>query len=203
MIKPYVNESSKCALLLDICNNIFLDQVNNEPTTISGATKNIFDLVFDSHPNFIENCRVSGGLSDHLMLCFSLNFKPKICKKQPRKIFLYGKGDMTSSRSDLNAFQSTFFFANPDQHTVQENWDLFKSNVTGLMDRPIPSKMSRSNSKPWITRELRRKSKKKQKLFNKAKSTGRASDWSEFHKCQKQLQKKLGIPEQYVQWPWW
>ena len=120
MVKPYANESSKCALLLDICNDNLLDQMNNEPTRISGATKNILDLVLTSHSNFIENCRVSGGLiSDHLMVCFSLNFKPKFCKKQPRKIFLYGKGDITSLRSDLNAFKA-FFSANPDQHTVQE-----------------------------------------------------------------------------------
>ena len=37
-VKPYANESSKCAALLDVCNEFFLDQAVTEPTRISDAT---------------------------------------------------------------------------------------------------------------------------------------------------------------------
>lgn len=83
-VKPYANESSKCSLLLDICNEHFLDQTVTEPTRIADATQNILDLVLTSHSNFIETCSVTDGISDHLMVCFTLNLKPKANKKQPR-----------------------------------------------------------------------------------------------------------------------
>ncbi len=48
------DESSKCSLLLEICNDHFLDQTVKEPTRISDAAHNILDLVLTSHSNFIE-----------------------------------------------------------------------------------------------------------------------------------------------------
>ena len=80
-VKPYAIEPAKCFLLLDICNEYFLDQMVTEPTRISGATKNILDLVLTSHPHFIDSCKVVAGLSDHEAVCFTINSKPKIKKK--------------------------------------------------------------------------------------------------------------------------
>jgi hypothetical protein len=191
VVKPYAIEPSKCSLLLNICNDHFLDQSVKKPTRIVDKARNILDLVLTTHSNFVEDCDVTGGISDHLMPIFTLNLKPKYNKKQPRKVFLYSKADKTSLHSDMAAFQTSFFNNSPDQHTVQENWDLFKNEITNLMNKHIPSKMTKpTQSKPWITREIRRQSKKKQRLFNRAKSTQKASDWAAFKAYQKQLQKK-------------
>ena len=186
-----LSRHTPCIITPYMCNEYFLDQTVKKPTRISGATRNILDLVLTSHTNFVENCDVIDGLSDHLMVSFTVNFKPRMSKKQPRKIYLYSKGDMTSLRSDIADFQASFFNSNPDQQSVQDNWDAFKFELNHLVDKHILSKMSRANqSKPWITGEVRRLSKKKQRLYNRAKSTQKASDWENHRSFQKEVQKK-------------
>ena len=55
---------------------------------------------------------------------------------------------------------------------------MFTDNVKRAMDNHIPSKLSSSSHKsPWITREVRRMSKKKQRLYNKAKKSQTEQDW--------------------------
>ena len=82
-VKPYPIEGPKCSALLDICNDNFLDQMVTKPTRISGATKNILDLVLTTHPGFISNCSVSAGISDHEVADFCVNLKPRFNKKVP------------------------------------------------------------------------------------------------------------------------
>ena len=60
------------------------------------------------------------------------------------------------------------------------------------MDQHIPSKMSKSfPSKPWITNEIRREAKKKQRLYNKATISQKSKDWENYKSYQKALQKKV------------
>ena len=60
------------------------------------------------------------------------------------------------------------------------------------MEKYIPSKISSSkHTDPWITRDVRRMSKKKQRLYNKAKASQKPSDWKEFKDYRKSTQKKV------------
>ena len=112
-VKPYARESAKCASFLDLCNEFFLDQLVTEPTRMSEGTKNILDLVLTTHPNFIEWCKVVPGLSDYEAVTFSLNFKPKVNKEVPKKVFMFGKADMSSMKSDMEDFQQSFLSDDP------------------------------------------------------------------------------------------
>ena len=119
-----------------------------------------------------------------------LSEKLLLSKEKLRKVFLYSKGDMSSMRCNWHTFQNSFLSGDPDLHSVQENWDSFKPELTAL-NQHIPSKMSRSNpSKSWITRDVWRQARKKQKLYNKAKSSQKASDWMEYKNQQKQMHNK-------------
>ena len=69
---------------------------------------------------------------------------------------------------------------------------MFKDTVTSLMDQHIPSKMSKANqSKSWITNDIRRKARKKQRMYNKAVHSQKSKDWEEYKLYQKDLQKKV------------
>lgn len=189
VVKPYATEATKCALLLDICNDFFLDQLVTEPTRISGNTKNILDLVLTSHPGHITNCEVTAGISDHDAVTFLLNSTPKRTKKMPRKIYLFSKANIPNLQSAIDTWQQDFLSSNPGSRSVQENWDIFKSKITLFMENHIPSKMSKpNNSSPWITNQIRKKIKRKQKLYNKAKQSG---DWGPFRDYQKSLRKEI------------
>ena len=59
-----------------------------------------------------------------------MGLKPKSNKKVPRKIFMYSKTDTDSFSADLLDFQRCFFSGHPDQLSVQENWDMFRTKST-------------------------------------------------------------------------
>ena len=51
-------------------------------------------------------------------------------------------------------------------------WDYFKTKCTDIMQECIPSKTTSTRiTKPWITKDLRTLSRRKQKLYNRAKLT--------------------------------
>ena len=60
------------------------------------------------------------------------------------------------------------------------------------MDYCIPCKFTTSRyNLPWFSRGLRRQTRVKQKLYNKAKKSGKEIDWSKFKMARKQFSKNL------------
>ena len=88
-------------------------------------------------------------------------------------MYLYQKGDYESMRKDTLEFaKEKYFNGHSDTRSVQENFDLLTSFIQDSADKHIPSKNSRSvSSIPWITPEIRRKIRRKNKTHAKAKKT--------------------------------
>ena len=71
---------------------------------------------------------------------------------------------------------------------VQENFDLLTSFIQDSADKHIPSKTSRSvSSIPWITPEIRRKIRRKNKTHAKAKKTGSSKLRSKFETLRREI----------------
>lgn len=45
------------------------------------------DLAFFSHPNTIQACHMTAGMSDHDAVLFKVDMSPKYTPKQPHKIY--------------------------------------------------------------------------------------------------------------------
>ena len=100
-------------------------------------------------------------------------FTPPPIKKSRRKVYLYQKGDYESMRKDTLEFaKEKYFNGHSDTRSVQVNFDLLTSFIQDSADKHIPSKTSRSiSSIPWITSEIRRKIRRKNKTHAKTKKT--------------------------------
>ena len=85
-------------------------------------------------------------------------------------MYLYQKGDYESMRKDMLEFaKEKYFSGHSDTRSVQ-NFDLLTSFIQDSEDKYIPLKTSRSvSSIPWITPEIRRKIRRKNKTHAKAK----------------------------------
>ena len=71
---------------------------------------------------------------------------------------------------------------------VQENFDLLTSFIQDSADKHITSKTSRSiSSIPWITPEIRRKIRRKNKTHAKAKTTGSSKLRSKFETLRREI----------------
>ena len=92
-------------------------------------------------------------------------------KKPRRKVYLYQKGDYESMRKDVFEFaKEKYFNGYPDTRSVKENFNLITSFIQDSADKHIPSKTSRTvSSVPWITSEIRRKIRRRNKTHAKAK----------------------------------
>ena len=104
-------------------------------------------------------------------------------------MYLYQKGDYESMRKDTLEFaKEKYFNGHSDTRSVQENFDLLTSFIQDSVDKHIPSKTSRSvSSIPWITPEIRRKIRRKNKTHAKAKKSGSSRLRSKFETLRREI----------------
>ena len=158
---------SEGQMLIDIMNDHGLEQM----VPFSTREKNILDLILTTLPGQFQDVYSPDKLSDHEIVSGTLKiFSPPI-KKPRRKVYLYQKGDYESMKKDTLEFaKEKYFNGHSDTRSVQETFDLLTSFIQDSADKHIPSKNSRSvSSIPWITPEIRRKIRRRNKTHAKAK----------------------------------
>ena len=176
---------SEGQILIDIMNDHGLEQMVHFPT----REKNTLDLILTTLPGQFQDVHSPDKLSDHDIVSGTLKmFIPPI-KKPRRKVYLYQKGDYESMRKDTLQFaKEKYFNGHSDTRSVQENFDLLTSFIQDTADKHIPSKTSRSvSSIPWITPEIRRKIRRKNKTHAKAKKTGSSKLRSKFETLRREI----------------
>ena len=104
-------------------------------------------------------------------------------------MYLYQKGDYESMRKDTLKFAKEKYFSGHSHiRLVQENFDLLTSSIQDSADKHIPSKTSKSvSSIPWITPEIRRKIRRKNKTHAKAKKTCSSKLRSKFETLRREI----------------
>ena len=166
-----------------------LDQIVKEPT----RKDRILDLIFTSIPDLVEKCKVAPGISDHDgMPVADIGLHPQQNTKAPRSVPLYNKADWEKIQSDLSEAEETFFQNSPAENTVTENWLFLKDCIQTTIKKNIPHKTIKGKqTPPWITRDIRREMKRKQRAYNKARKSNNERDWANFRKRRKGLQQNI------------
>ena len=184
--KPMKNHSEK---LLDNMLEANLEQVNNLPT----RKDNILELFFTSNPELIQTCETIPGISDHdHMLHIRANLKIKLNPKKARKIHLFKKADWNKIRTYLKEEWDIRFYNHFPNENTDTNWSIFKQVILDAIDLFIPSKqISAKYRPPWLTSEINKMIRKKQRCYNRAKNTNLEKDWTIFRETRKCIQKAL------------
>ena len=150
--------------------------------------KNTLDLILTTLSGQFQDVHFPDKLSDHDFVSGTLKiFVPPI-RKPRRKVYLYQKGDYECMRKDkLDFAKEKYFNGHSNTRSVQENFDLLTFFIQDSADKHISLKTSRSvSSVPWITHEIRRKSRRKQ-THAKAKKTGRSKLRSKFETLRREI----------------
>ena len=140
--------------------------MNNSTRIDSG---NILDRILTSNPSIIVNTHTTPGMSDHEAVTFNVNLNPVRNRKPPHKIFQYKSANWDKLKDDINQLTTTYFHRNPNSRDINENWNFFRNNLTSLVDRNIPSRNTKAHL-PWITREIIRMQRKRNKSHKKSKT---------------------------------
>ena len=186
----YSSHSPASDRLLEIIDDHDLSQHVKEPTRRDSSSQNILDLILSNNSNIIENVKVVPGISDHDIVLFSVNTLCRRKKNVKRKIFIRKKADSTRIKNELESLSS--HMAARRFNSIDEKWNCFEVNIHRIMDSCIPTKLTTSRyNLPWFNRSLRRLARGKQRLYNKAKKSGKQDDWNAFRKARKQMKKSL------------
>ena len=165
-----------------------LSQMNHSPT----RGENNLDLIFTSHPALVKNTKVTPGISDHDIVVMDIDLKAQTRKTKPRKVYLYKRGNLDGLKDNLTQSVTDFMTKNPQDHSVEDNWSLFKDMIISAMDRFIPSRQTKTrHSLPWITPKIKRGIRRRQRLYNKAKKGGTETSWREYKQCKHNIQTSI------------
>ena len=129
------------------------------------------DLLLTSLPGQFQDIHSPDKLSDHDISAGTLKVVIPPINKPRRKVYLYQKDDYESMRKDEFEFAKEKYFSGyPDTRLVQVIFNLITSFIQDSAEKHIPSKTTRTvSSVPWITSEIRRKIRRRNKTHAKAK----------------------------------
>ncbi len=142
-------------------------------------------------PSLIKSQNVIPGISDHEMVVVDSDIRPVFNPPKPRKIYSYQKADWDKMKDEMREFNRRYL-KKCDQRSVDQNWSNLRDQLHHLLDKYVPSKLkSTRQNLPWLTPELRRLTKKKQRMYNKARKSKKAADWDLYKRFKKHLQNKI------------
>ena len=162
----------------------------NHPTRIESG--NILDLILTSNPSIITNTHTTPGVSDHEAVTFEVNLNPIRNRKPPHKVFKYKSADWYKLKNEISKLTDEYFDSDPNSQDINTNWTFFRYNLTTLMNNTIPHCNTKAKTHlPWISRELIRMQRRRNKSHKKAKQTGLNKHWEQFRELRRQTTKAL------------
>ena len=183
--------------MISVTSDHGLTQLQREPTKLDS----LLDLFFTNKPSLVSSLDNIPGIftaDEHEALVADTTLRAQTVKSVPRKIQQWGKAVWSKIRSDTQAF-ATRFCDGAGDWSMDKQWDEIERHLADVIKKHVPSKISKTRTdQPWITTELRRKCRKKQRLYNKwkrLKAKGKPCDrarktYKNYHKSTNQhLQK--------------
>ena len=154
--------------------------------------KTLLDLFFTTNPTLLRSSVSAPGIADHDIVVTDIDTKPVLLKQQKRKCFVFAKANWQglneSISSDLaNIVQSMISQGKP----IDDVWTCFKTTLLLKVENFVPSKMKGGRSKiPWLTKDIKRVLRKKQRLYKQAKNTNSWSNYRHFQReCKRSIRK--------------
>ena len=124
------------------------------------------------------------------MVLMEVNLACRREKPIRRKIYMRKRADTTRIKTELRDFANDL--KEIKNESVDAKWIMFQERLTGIMYSCMPHKFTTTRyNLPWFNHSLRRQTRRKQRLYNREKKSGRQSDWNKFKVVRKQLHKNF------------
>ena len=158
------------------------------------ACDNTNDLIFATNVDLVSDIQKCVGLSEHLMIRFSLMtdyVKPVV---PPREIYLYSKANYDG----LNSFFMRDVWGPVLTEDVDEGWEHFLEIYRQGIARFVPkveAKPHFNNSKPWIDGEVKRLIRKRDRMFQRLLKLGSVATnlSARYDRCRKDVKNLINF----------
>ena len=165
-----------CQKVIDIAHDHELHQFQRDPTRLDRTV----DLFFINKPGLAKATNTIPGVSDHDIIVADCDLKIQVSKKPPWQIFRRSKVNWEEIRSLTRSFRDKFLTEYCTKG-VEENYKIFKDHIKNVIKSHVPYVWSKSRlNVPWITSQIRRMCRKKQRMFNRAKNHHRTKYWEDY-----------------------
>ena len=129
-------------------------------------------------------------MSDHLAVKTNLNIKINRTKKATRKAYNIKQADNTKIETALSPFYEEF--SKISEISVEDQLTKFKGGIFKIINKYIPTKTLKNKlDVPWMTTEIKRLIKKRQRLFKIHKKSKRIKLKQRLKKISESLKYKL------------
>ena len=164
--------------LVDCVNDNYLEQCVDKPTRYRlGQIPSLLDLIITSDPEIVSNVSVQEpfGKCDHCMILFDV--KNEKCDEESHRQFLdFENIDNIKFEQIMAQYNWNEMFS--DVADMNASYELFLSTVQNAIKECTPVINSRKRRKaPWATRQVKKLSKKKRKMWHKYKNSLLQSDY--------------------------
>ena len=170
-----------------------MEQINELPT----RNDRILNLMITSHPTLVTRTTTCPpiGKSNHDILSVTTNITPRISKQQSRSVPNYKKANWEGIKQDLISSRDKSiakFESGTNMDTIEENWKQFKEAIETCIEKHIPKKkIGKHHVVPWMTTDIKRLIRKKQRLYNKSKKSKKPSHKKAFKDIRSLIRNKL------------
>ena len=180
---------SLCNVFLDFMTYHGLVQMNLLPTRYN----NILDVFLTNQPLTSISVETALGISDHEAVIVKSAISVKNLPVIKRKVYLWHKANFSAIDNLIADFTATFLNY-PIDTPVQQLWDSYKALCADCL-KLVPTKiLSSSNSnQPWATPLIRRLSRRKQRLYSRAKLSALPEDWIQYRTAKKLMQQECRL----------
>jgi len=123
---------------------------------------------------------------------------PPTTSKPKKRVYCYNRADWISFHEEVNELSRHYYELNEQgQISVEDNWNYIRDNLSKAIDTYIPVKFcSDRTDAPWMTSQIKRLIRKKQRFYNKAKRSKLTSDWNEYRSVQTQVHRSIRTEHQ-------
>ena len=173
-----------CNLVLDLFNNGGLNQLVTFPT----RRNNILGIFATNRPTLVNKCLPIPGISDHEAVYIETTITAKYNPPVRRKILLWSRANFQLIPQCIQDFNLKFLSNYTIESPVQQLWNDFMGMCSNCMDL-VPSKFSSIRfNQPWVNSGTKQICRKKKRMYNRARLTGKESDWNKYYNLKKTAQ---------------
>ncbi|XP_071813260.1 uncharacterized protein [Apostichopus japonicus] len=174
--------------LINIAADFGFEQVIDKPT----RGERILDLFFTTNPTLVTKSTVVPGISDHDGIAsIVLNTSVKRSNQPPRKIYLYQRANCEDWKADAQKISDDFASRDLSVTDAENLWNELKDRVLASEEKHVPSKIVRGKkTSPWITSQIKRHQRKKQRAYNRAVKSNTPEEWERFREIRKSVKKE-------------
>ena len=120
------------------------------------------------------------GISDYEIVFINSYISAKIQQPIQRKILIWNKANLENVRLNASNLALDFMNSYDVDTAVEILWERFKSICNACLDL-IPCKLSSTRfNQPWITRNIKSLSRKKQRSYNQARALNTSEAWVKY-----------------------